>query len=123
MRSRPRCWRGAGAPHAVRQLALDHAQRVGEHQDGEAPCTLLLRRHIFLTEVMQPWFFFAYMEAKSFDHRGRRMAIGSELRTQNLIAACLVDGQTGGVFRPTDPTMTASLVKPLLQDWYLKRWK
>lgn len=83
----------------------------------------LLRRHIFLTEVMQPWFFFAYMEAKSFDHWGRRMAIESELRTQNLIAACLVDGQAGGVFRPTDPTMTASLVKPLLQDWYLKRWK
>ena len=83
----------------------------------------LLRRHIFLTELMQPWFFFAFMEAKSFDHWGRRMAIESEMRTQNLIAACLVDGQACGAFRPTDPTMTASLVKPLLQDWYLKRWK
>lgn len=72
---------------------------------------------------MQPWFFFAYMEAKSFDHRGRRMVIGSELRTRNLIAACLGDGQACGAFRRAGPTMTASLVKPLLQDWYLKRWK
>ena len=34
---------------------------------------LLLRSHIFLTEVMQPWFFFAYMEAKSFDKWAKRL--------------------------------------------------
>ncbi|MFZ1428681.1 MAG: TetR/AcrR family transcriptional regulator [Geminicoccaceae bacterium] len=96
---------------------------VDDRADPKERLRRLLRRHIFLTEVMQPWFFFAYMEAKSFDHWGRRMAIESELRTQNLIAACLVDGQASGAFRPTDPTMTASLIKPLLQDWYLKRWK
>jgi TetR/AcrR family transcriptional regulator, cholesterol catabolism regulator len=83
----------------------------------------LLRRHIFLSEVMQPWFFFAYMEAKTFEGWGRRMAIGSELRTQGLIADCLVAGQASGTFRPVDPFMTAALIKPLLQDWYLKRWK
>ena len=83
----------------------------------------LLRDHIFLSEVMQPWFFFAYMEAKSFDRAGKRMAIESELRTESLIAACLTDGERSGVFRNVDPVMTASLIKPLLQDWYLKRWK
>jgi TetR/AcrR family transcriptional regulator, cholesterol catabolism regulator len=83
----------------------------------------LLRNHIFLTEVMQPWFFFAYMEAKSFDRVGKRMAIANELRTEGLIASCLADGERNGVFRPVDPIMTASLIKPLLQDWYLKRWK
>ena len=51
------------------------------------------------------------------------MAIESELRTQGLIASCLTAGQASGVFRPLDPDMTASLIKPLLQDWYLKRWK
>lgn len=83
----------------------------------------LLRTHIYLSEVMQPWFFFAYMEAKSFELRGRRMAIGSELRTERLIADCLAAGQAAGAFAPVDPTTTASLIKPLLQDWYLKRWK
>ena len=83
----------------------------------------LLRNHIFLSEVMQPWFFFAYMEAKSFDRVGKRMAIANELRTEGLIASCLSDGARTGVFRPVDPVMFASLIKPLLQDWYLKRWK
>ena len=83
----------------------------------------LLRNHIFLTELMQPWFFFAYMEAKSFDRVGKRLAIENELRTEGLIVACLTAGQASGVFRPVDPVMTASLIKPLLQDWYLKRWK
>jgi AcrR family transcriptional regulator len=83
----------------------------------------MLRNHIFLSEVMQPWFFFAYMEAKSFDRVGKHMAIANELRTESLIASCLIDGERSGAFRPVDPTMTASLIKPLLQDWYLKRWK
>jgi TetR/AcrR family transcriptional regulator, cholesterol catabolism regulator len=83
----------------------------------------LLCTHVYLSEVMQPWFFFAYMEAKTFDRRGRRLAIGSELRTERLIAECVAAGQAAGDFAPADPTMTASLVKPLLQDWYLKRWK
>lgn len=83
----------------------------------------LLRNHIFLSEVMQPWFFFTYMEAKSFDRAGKRMAIENELRTERLIAACLAAGQQAGVFRQLDPVMAASLIKPLLQDWYLKRWK
>lgn len=83
----------------------------------------LLRTHIYLSEVMQPWFFFAYMEAKSFDRRVRRMTIESELRTEQLITECLATGQATGTFETVDPTMTAALIKPLLQDWYLKRWK
>lgn len=89
---------------------------------GERLCWLL-RTHIHLSEAMQPWFFFAYMEAKTLDRRGRQMAIDSELRTERLVAECLVAGQAAGAYAVTDPTMTASLVKPLLQDWYLKRWK
>lgn len=83
----------------------------------------LLRTHIYLSEVMQPWFFFAYMEAKTFDRGVRRMAIASELRTERLVAECLAGGQAAGAFAAAEPIMTASLVKPLLQDWYLKRWK
>ena len=83
----------------------------------------LLRTHIYLSEVMQPWFFFAYMEAKTFARQGRRIAIESELRTEHLVTECLADGQTAGAFAAVDPVATASLVKPLLQDWYLKPWK
>ena len=98
------------------------AEEVGQLEPQER-LRWMLRNHIFLSEVMQPWFFFAYMEAKSFDRVGKRMAIANELRTEGLIASCLIDGEQSGVFRSVDPTMTASLIKPLLQDWYLKRWK
>ena len=83
----------------------------------------LLRTHIYLSEVMQPWFFFAYMEAKTFARQGRRIAIESELRTEHLVADCLADRQTAGAFAAADPMAMASLIKPLLQDWYLKPWK
>ena len=42
------------------------AEEVGQLEPQER-LRWLLRNHIFLSEVMQPWFFFAYMEAKSFD--------------------------------------------------------
>ena len=98
------------------------AEEVAELEPRERLHTLL-RHHIYLSEVMQPWFFFAYMEAKSFDQVGKRLAITNELRTEGLLAACLSEGTRRGVFRAVDPVMTASLIKPLLQDWYLKRWK
>jgi len=76
-----------------------------------------------LTEAMQPWFVFAYMEAKSFPAAERRMAIDSEAATEEIFAAVLRRGVERGTFAVTDIELTASLIKPLLQDWYVKRTK
>lgn len=83
----------------------------------------VIENHVRLTEAMQPWFAFAYMEAKAFSPAARDRARRAELRTEGLIAAALTDGVATGVFRPCDPERMAALIKPLLQDWYLKRWK
>lgn len=83
----------------------------------------LVDAHIRLTEVMQPWFTFAFMEAKAFPARERRIAIESELLTENIFASVLREGVENGSFFVSDVEMTASLVKPLLQDWYVKRAK
>lgn len=83
----------------------------------------LIRRHVLLTEVMHPWFAFAYMEVKAFDREAKDQAIDGELRTERLLAVAIEDGIASKAFRAVDPTFTAGLVKPLLQDWYLKRWK
>lgn len=83
----------------------------------------LLETHVYLTETMHPWFTFAYMEAKGFPRAGRDAATRAELASESLIAAALADGTARGVFRVDDVTMTAALVKPLLQDWYVKRAK
>lgn len=88
----------------------------------------LLRTHLFLTETMHPWFVFAYMEAKSFPKEGRDLAVSSEMMTEGMIADALADGVARGLFAVPDGmmddvTMAAALIKPMLQDWYVKRAK
>lgn len=83
----------------------------------------LVDTHVRLTEAMQPWFAFAYMEAKSFPSTARRMAVDSEAATEEIFADVLRRGVASGDFEVSDITLTASLIKPLLQDWYVKRAK
>ncbi len=83
----------------------------------------LIESHIRLTEVMQPWFVFAFMEAKSFPAAERRQAIDSEAATETMIAEVLRRGTADGVFSIADIDLVAALIKPLLQEWYVKRAK
>lgn len=83
----------------------------------------LITRHVELTEAMLPWFFFVYMEAKAFPQEAKVSAKAYERRTEALIEQLLEDGQKSGLFAIEDAAMTATLIKPLLQDWYVKRAK
>jgi AcrR family transcriptional regulator len=86
----------------------------------------LIGRHIGLTEVMQPWFAFAFMEAKAFPAAARRKAVESEAATEAAIAEVLARGAAAGAFHlpgGVDAGLTAALIKPLMQDWYVKRAK
>ncbi|RFA26189.1 hypothetical protein CAI21_17845 [Alkalilimnicola ehrlichii] len=82
-----------------------------------------LRTHLYLTEAMQPWFYFSYMESRHFGKEAREKAIDKELATERLVADYLQEGIAEGEFATDEPELTAAAVKPLLQDWYLKRWK
>ncbi|MGE6743587.1 TetR/AcrR family transcriptional regulator [Allorhizobium pseudoryzae] len=92
-------------------------------KDPAAHLGWLIETHIRLTEVMQPWFVFAYMEAKSFPEPARRMAVDSEAATEKIFADVLKRGAAAGHFRIEGPDLAAALIKPLLQDWYVKRAK
>lgn len=83
----------------------------------------VIANHVRLTEVMQPWFVFAFMEAKSFPQSARNAAVESELLTERVLAGILTRGNEAGDFAVADPALTAALIKPLLQDWYVKRSK
>jgi len=91
--------------------------------DPQAHLRWLIEAHIRLTEAMQPWFVFAYMEAKAFPANERRMATDSEAATEGIFANVLRRGVEQGAFEMDDIELTASLIKPLLQDWYVKRSK
>ncbi len=92
-------------------------------EDPVAHLTWLIETHILLTETMQPWFVFAYMEAKSFPPSARKAATESEAATERIFAQALKQGIARGVFHDIDADFTAALIKPLLQDWYVKRGK
>jgi len=83
----------------------------------------LIDTHIRMTEEMLPWFTFSFMEAKNFPARERRMAIDSEELTEQYFADVCRVASDQGLFRPNVPAILPALIKPLLQDWYVKRTK
>ncbi len=83
----------------------------------------VIRTHLFLSEAMQPWFYFSYMEAKNLTRALKEIAVSGSRMSEKLIADIIVEGQEKNVFNPHDPVMCASLIKAMLQDWYLNRRK
>lgn len=98
-------------------------KRIKEEEDPRAKLRTAILTHLYLSEAMQPWFYFSYMEAKNLSKKEREMAIASELYTEKLLADILQEGQRLGVFVHHDFQLTASIIKAMLQDWYLKRSK
>lgn len=82
-----------------------------------------IRAHLYLTEIMQKWFYFAYMETKNLDKNQRKKAMESELATEQVFVDILETGRRQNFFHVSDPVLAASAIKALLQDWYVKRWK
>ncbi len=82
-----------------------------------------IRLHLYLTEALQPWFYFSFMEAKNMNPMEKEKTLDSEMATDRLFAAILREGQTSGLFRVHDVALSAGAIKALLQDWYVKRWK
>jgi AcrR family transcriptional regulator len=82
-----------------------------------------IRTHLYLSEVLRPWFFFLYMEAQHLAPNERKQAVAMERATEKLFADIIVEGQSAGRFRAVDPTIAAGMLKALLQDWYLKHRK
>ena len=107
-------------------FAVEHAIAPFEPGEPDNPVLRLhglIRRHIEVTDIMQRWFYFAFLEVKAFDKDAREMALQSEQRTEWLLADAIAHGIASGVFIDLPPLTLASLIKPLLQDWYIKRWK
>jgi len=91
--------------------------------DPRAHLKWIIETHIRVTEKMEPWFVFAFMEAKSFPPKERQVAVNAEMTTEKIIADVIERGVSEGVFSVREVGLTASLIKPLLQDWYVKRAK
>jgi AcrR family transcriptional regulator len=96
---------------------------IENEPDPAAKLRAAILAHLYLSEAMQPWFYFSYMEAKNLSRAEQAMAVASELYTEKLLADILKQGQSRGCFLARDLQLTASVIKAMLQDWYLKRSK
>ena len=98
-------------------------ERISQESRPSARLRAAILTHLYLSEAMQPWFYFSYMEAKNLSQKEQDLAVASELYTEKLLADILDQGRIQGAFELRDPQLTASVIKAMLQDWYLKRRK
>jgi AcrR family transcriptional regulator len=104
----------------VMRILRQHIQPIG---DPVIKLETAIRIHIYLSEALQPWFYFSFMEAKNMSPSEKEKTVASELYTDQIFADILMEGQAAGQFAPRDPQQSAGGIKALLQDWYVKRWK
>lgn len=94
-----------------------------EHHAPMERLEAVIRAHIFLSERSRPWFYFMFMEAKNLSPDERKTILETESYTEKVIVDILETGEASGVFRKQNHLLTASIIKAMQQEWYLKRWK
>jgi AcrR family transcriptional regulator len=79
----------------------------------------LIRASIYVSEILQPWFYFVFMDSRVLQAEQRGTAKESELHVQALFAEVIaqVPGLRGS------PDLIAAHILATFQDWYVKRWK
>ncbi len=98
-------------------------KQIEDEKDPDSRMKKAIRIHIYLSEMMPQWFYFLYMETKNLKKEDRKIPMESELFTEKIFIDIIKDGIKSGIYLPKDPLLTASMIKAMLQDWYLKRWK
>ncbi len=83
----------------------------------------VIKTHLFMSEAMQPRFYFTYMEGKNLNKVEKKVAVEHELLSDGILVKILQEGQKQGIFKPQNHSLTTALIKATLNDWYLKRWK
>lgn len=105
---------------------------IDTSEDAATQLQKVLRCHLHLSELLQPWFYFAYMEARSLNNQ-IQMAIESEMVMEDKITQLIKQGIKEGSFNLSSDNLSlnkaklirlnACLIKSMLQDWYLKKSK
>jgi len=98
-------------------------ERIASESAAPGKLKAAIFTHLYLSEAMQPWFYFSFMETKNLTLIEKQKAVESELATEKMICDILIQGQEQNVFHLHDPQIGASIIKAMLQDWYLKRGK
>ncbi len=96
----------------------DLVQVAGAHENPHKKLRAVIKAHVFLSELFGQWFYFTFMEARNI-----KAVKSMEEYTQKILTDILIQGEKQGVFKSMDHALTASMIKAMQQEWYLKRWK
>lgn len=113
--------------HMILSEVVEGTREVLENPPPDLPADArsrlgwLIETQIYLSELMQPWFALGYREAKLFPVADRNMVTDTELANERRIVHVMIQGVREGVFQIDNPELTAALIKPILQDWYVRR--
>jgi len=83
----------------------------------------LIRGHIFISEALQPWFFFAFMETKHLSRSVKEIAKSNEIYSEELMECFIAKGIEQNIYQSCDLFLTSMMIKSLLQNWYIKHSK
>lgn len=102
--------------HATHEVPL----LFGAMTDPGDRLEALMRSSIFISEILQPWFYFVYMDSRVLNAEQRQTAKRSELYVQSLFAEEIarLPARVQG-----SADLAASHIMATFQDWYVKRWK
>ncbi len=78
---------------------------------------------IYMTEILNPWYHFCFMELKGLPREQQQQAMDLELRFEELLIATIQAGIEQRQFACQHPELLAAQVTAMLQQWYLKHWK
>lgn len=79
-----------------------------------------LRGIIYFSELLQPWFYFVFLESRTLSQEQKNIAKETELRMQSQLGTLIAE--TGKVLL-SDAHLLAAHCMALVHDWHLKRWK
>ncbi|MFH2131370.1 MAG: TetR/AcrR family transcriptional regulator [bacterium] len=98
-------------------------QSVDENDSPLENLRTVVKTHLFMSEAMQPRFYFTYMEGKNLNKSEKKIAVGHEMNSDGIMTKILIQGEQQKVFKSGHHALTTALIKAMLNDWYLKRWK
>ena len=104
----------------VRHSTFELPRMFAHIEDPLERLEAMVRGTIYLSEILQPWFYFVYMDSRVLNFEQRAIAKNSELAVQTYFASLLDE------IRPApqgNSTMLAAHMVAMFQDWYIKRWK
>jgi AcrR family transcriptional regulator len=80
----------------------------------------ILRAFVCLSEILQPWLYFVYLESRTLPTAQRKTAKASELSAHLHIARLI---EATGTVSSEKAFLLAAHCMAMVQDWYVKPWK